>query len=54
MHRIGNTLLLDEFDIEKHLINVTDEKWNCLKKYFYMEIVKSANTKVSIDIIRVS
>lgn len=50
VHKIGNTLLLDEFDIEKHLINVTDEKWNWLKKYFYMKIVKSANTKVGINI----
>jgi len=57
VHRIENTLLLDELDVEKHLINVTNEKWNWLRKYFYNKIVKSTDTdytKVSIDMIRES
>eukprot|EP00102_Acyrthosiphon_pisum_P019007 XP_016656217.1 PREDICTED: uncharacterized protein LOC100569960 [Acyrthosiphon pisum] len=46
VHRIDNTLLLDEFDVEKHLILVTYEKWDWLKKFFYNTIVKSTDTKV--------
>jgi len=53
VHRIDNTLLLDEFDVEKHLTIVTNEKWDWLKKFFYSNIVKSADTKVSINVFRV-
>jgi len=53
VHRIGNTLLLDEFDVEKHLVVVNNEKWDWLKKFFDNTIVKSADTKVSIDVFRV-
>lgn len=49
VHRIDNTLLLDDFDVEKHLITVTNEKWYWLKNFFYNNIVKSADTKVSIE-----
>jgi hypothetical protein len=47
VHRIGNTLLFDKFDVEEHLTQDTFEKWAWLKKFFYNNIVKSSGTKVS-------
>ncbi|XP_026807422.1 erythroid differentiation-related factor 1-like [Rhopalosiphum maidis] len=46
VHKIGNTLLFDEFDVEEHLTQDTSEKWAWLKKFFYNNIVKSSGTKV--------
>ncbi|KAE9522852.1 hypothetical protein AGLY_016749 [Aphis glycines] len=46
VHRIDQTLLLDEFDVEEHLTQDTSEKWAWFKKFFYKNIVKSSNNKV--------
>lgn len=52
VHKIDKTLLLDEFDVEKHLIQDTSEKWTWLKKFFYKNIVKFSDIKVSLDVFR--
>jgi len=52
VHRIDKTLLLDEFDVEEHLTQDTSEKWAWFKKFFYKNIVKSSNNKVSSYIFK--
>lgn len=46
VHRIENTLLLDEFDVHKHLITQTKEDWEWLKIFFYTHILESFDRKV--------
>jgi len=47
VHRIDNTLLLDEFDVQKYLIVETNNQWSWLKKFFYNNIVGSSDSMVS-------
>lgn len=35
VHRVENTLLLDEFDIYKHLLKTSETEWEWLKKFFF-------------------
>ncbi|XP_026805826.1 erythroid differentiation-related factor 1-like [Rhopalosiphum maidis] len=46
VHNIDKTLLLDEFDVEKYLIQNEFEKWVWLTEFFYKNIVKSSDIKV--------
>jgi len=45
VHKIDKTLLLDEFDVEKHIMEQPNNEW--LKKFFYNNIVGSFDNKVS-------
>lgn len=38
VHRIGKTLLIDEFDIHKHLFRKQQQDWKWMRK-FYMDLV---------------
>jgi hypothetical protein len=46
VHRIENTLLIDEFDIHKHLLRTAETEWEWLKKFFFDHVLKSLNDKV--------
>lgn len=46
IHRVENTLLIDEFDIHKHLIQQAENNWEWLKKFFFEHILSSLNSKV--------
>jgi len=46
VHRIENTLLLDEFDVHKHLMVQTADDWEWLRKFFYGHILESFDRKV--------
>lgn len=46
VHRIENTLLIDEFDIRKHLLRTAETEWEWLKKFFYDHVLKSLSDKV--------
>lgn len=46
VHRIENTLLLDEFDVHKHLMVQTEDDWSWLRKFFYGHILESFDRKV--------
>lgn len=46
VHRIENTLLLDEFDVHKHLMVQTVDDWEWLRKFFYGHILESFDRKV--------
>ena len=50
VHRVGDTLLLDDFDIHKHLLRKQETDWEWMRKFFYetvMESVRAENAKVS-------
>jgi hypothetical protein len=38
VHRVENTLLLDDFDIYKHLLRTSETEWKWLKKFFFENI----------------
>ncbi|KAJ9579565.1 hypothetical protein L9F63_004750 [Diploptera punctata] len=44
VHRIQNTLLIDEFDIHKHLFR-TDTDWEWLRKFVFDHVLKSLSDK---------
>ena len=41
VHRIGNTLLIDEFDIHSHLLRTAENEWAWLKKFYLEHIFAS-------------
>ena len=40
IHRVGKTLLIDEFDVHKHLMRRQQRDWKWMRE-FYNEIVSS-------------
>lgn len=45
VHRIENTLLIDDFDIYKHLLRTAEKEWEWLRKFFYEHIRTSLKEK---------
>lgn len=45
VHRIENTLLIDEFDIYKHLLKTAEKEWEWLRKFFYDHVRQSFSEK---------
>ncbi|KZC11110.1 Erythroid differentiation-related factor 1 [Dufourea novaeangliae] len=45
VHRIENTLLLDDFDIHKYLLRQAESDWEWLKKFFYEHIFQDLEDK---------
>lgn len=43
VHRIENTLLLDDFDIHKYLLRRAETDWEWLKKFFYENIFEDTS-----------
>lgn len=41
VHRIENTLLIDEFDIHKYLLRQSDDNWPWLRSFIYENILSS-------------
>ncbi|XP_076460527.1 erythroid differentiation-related factor 1-like isoform X2 [Babylonia areolata] len=41
VHRVGRTLLLDNFDIHKHLLRQESENWTWLREFFKNTVVKN-------------
>ena len=40
VHRVGATLLLDDFDIHKHLLRKQEDDWQWLRKFYFETIVQ--------------
>lgn len=38
VHRVENTLLLDDFDIYKHLLRTAETEWEWLRKFFLEQV----------------
>lgn len=45
VHRIENTLLLDDFDIHKYLLRQAESDWEWLKKFFYEHVFQNLGDK---------
>ncbi|XP_050543387.1 erythroid differentiation-related factor 1 isoform X2 [Daktulosphaira vitifoliae] len=45
IHRIENTLLIDEFDVHKYLLVKTEDDWEWLRKFFFKNILESLEMK---------
>lgn len=45
VHRIGCTLLLDEFDVHKHLLRQESENWIWLQQFFKNTVLKNEDLK---------
>ncbi|KAJ8686309.1 hypothetical protein QAD02_022103 [Eretmocerus hayati] len=45
VHRVGNSLLLDDFDIHKYLLRQAENDWEWLKEFFYEHVFKSLGDK---------
>lgn len=45
VHRIENTLLIDDFDIHKHLLRTAETEWKWLRKFFCEHIQQNFNDK---------
>ncbi|XP_055603523.1 erythroid differentiation-related factor 1-like [Uranotaenia lowii] len=43
VHRIENTLLIDEFDVAKYLLRQNESEWHWLRTFVYENILKSLN-----------
>ncbi|XP_050421584.1 erythroid differentiation-related factor 1 [Adelges cooleyi] len=41
IHRIENTLLIDEFDVHKYLLVQTEDDWEWLRKFFFKHVLDS-------------
>ncbi|ELT97340.1 hypothetical protein CAPTEDRAFT_225050 [Capitella teleta] len=39
VHRVGNTLLLDDFDVHQHLLRQQQDNWVWLRKFYYATVV---------------
>jgi hypothetical protein len=45
VHRVGNTLLIDDFDLHKYLLLKSEEDWQWLKKFIYENILSRLKEK---------
>ncbi|XP_073997075.1 erythroid differentiation-related factor 1 isoform X2 [Rhodnius prolixus] len=45
VHRVENTLLIDEFDIHKHLLSRAESDWAWLRKFFFEHILQTLSHK---------
>ncbi|CAB3360999.1 Hypothetical predicted protein [Cloeon dipterum] len=45
VHRVENTLLIDEFDIHKHLMRTAESEWSWLRKFFVEHVMNNLSSK---------
>lgn len=48
VHRIGKTLLLDEFDVHRHLLRESQKQWEWLRNFFYDTVLASLQEKEKV------
>ena len=48
VHRVGHSLLLDEFDVGRHLFRGQSDDWRWLKEFFLDNVVQTLAQKVKI------
>lgn len=46
VHRVGKSLLLDEFDIHKHLLRQEQNEWAWLKSFYYESVLRDFHEKL--------
>ncbi len=40
VHRVGETLLIEDFDVHKHLLRKQEDDWTWLRKFFFETILQ--------------
>lgn len=45
VHRVGNTLLIDEFDLHKYFLWKSEEDWQWLRSFIYENVLSRLNEK---------
>ncbi|XP_029844303.2 erythroid differentiation-related factor 1 [Ixodes scapularis] len=48
VHRVGKTLLLDEFDVHRHLLRESQKQWEWLRNFFYDTVLASLQEKEKV------
>uniref|UniRef100_A0A1B6CP20 Erythroid differentiation-related factor 1 n=1 Tax=Clastoptera arizonana TaxID=38151 RepID=A0A1B6CP20_9HEMI len=48
VHCVEKTLLIDEFDVHKHLLRTAESDWDWLRKFFYEHVLQTLNKKEKI------
>nr|XP_027218733.1 erythroid differentiation-related factor 1-like isoform X4 [Penaeus vannamei] len=48
IHRVGKTLLIDEFDIYKYLLRQSEKEWQWLRKFFFEHVLQSLAHKENV------
>ena len=48
IHRVGKTLLIDDFDIYKYLLRQSEKEWQWLRKFFFENVLESLAHTVSL------
>jgi len=41
VHRVGNTLMLDDFDVHRHLLRRQEDDWKWLRQFFYETVLNN-------------
>lgn len=49
VHRVENTLLLDDFDIYKHILRTAETEWEWLKRFFFDNFKNNINQEELYD-----
>ena len=49
VHRVGDTLLLDDFDIHKHLLRRQEDDWQWLRKFYFETIVQQMHDDMKVN-----
>lgn len=50
VHRVGNTLLIDDFDLHKYLLWKSEEDWQWLRSFIYENVLSQTKDRKSIPI----
>ncbi|KAK8734703.1 hypothetical protein OTU49_005943 [Cherax quadricarinatus] len=48
IHRVGKTLLIDEFDVYKYLLRQTEKEWHWLRRFFFEHVLQSLTHKENV------
>lgn len=51
VHCIEKTLLIDEFDIHKHLLRTSESDWEWLRKFFFEQVLQTLSEKVLLSLM---
>ncbi|KAL7647354.1 UNVERIFIED_CONTAM: hypothetical protein RMT77_000950 [Armadillidium vulgare] len=51
VHRIGKTILIDDFDIYKYLLRRGHNEWKWLRKFFYEHVLESLDERKEQNVI---
>ncbi|KAG7167739.1 Erythroid differentiation-related factor 1-like [Homarus americanus] len=48
IHRVGKTLLIDDFDVYKYLLRQSEKEWHWLRRFFFEHVLQSLTQKENV------